>query len=60
MLPISSKFKFERETTNTVRYMEVDDDGFKIGPGAPIGTLYVNRSALPRPFPQSLTITVEA
>jgi len=57
---ITAKFVQERETANTIRFMEVDEEGMKIGPGAPIGTIYISKSALPRPFPQSLTVTVEA
>jgi hypothetical protein len=59
-MQITGKFIFERETKNTIRYMEVDEEGMKISPGAPIGTIYISKSALPRPFPQSLTVTVEA
>ena len=56
---ITANFIIERETTNTVRFMKVDENGLKIGPGAPLGTLYISKSALPKPFPQKLTVTVE-
>ena len=58
-MQIAANFIMELETTNTVRFMEVDENGLKIGPGAPLGTLYISKSALPKPFPQKLTVTVE-
>lgn len=56
----TARFTLDRETPGTVRYAELDDDGVVIGPGAVIRTIDINRSALPRPFPQSITVTVEA
>jgi hypothetical protein len=39
------KFAFEKETKGAVRYQEVGDDGAP--PFAPVGTLYVRKSAMP-------------
>ena len=51
----TAKFKFVKETTNTVKYDEVKT------PGTPpiIGQQYVQKWLLPSPFPTEITITVE-
>jgi hypothetical protein len=43
---------FARETKRTVRY-ESDEDG------APITVLYIQKSALPTPYPTKITISVD-
>jgi len=47
-------FKIEKETKNTIRYQEQN------GNGTPpiIGTLYVQKWALPTPHPQQITVTI--
>lgn len=49
-------FEAERETKNTIRYQEVPD----AGQPPRIGTLYVQRWALPQPAPQRITVTISA
>lgn len=47
------EFVLDRETKNTVRYQEEADP-------ASIGTLYVQKLALPKPYPQRLSVTIQA
>ena len=47
-------FTQERVTKNTIRYAEQTE-------GDPlVGTIYVQKSALGQPPPQSITVTIEA
>ena len=52
---IKASFELEKETKNTIRYTE------KPEPGKPpaIGTIYIQKWALPEPTPQGITVTVE-
>ena len=53
---IKASFELEKETKNTIRYAE------KPAAGKPpaIGTIYIQKWALPEPTPPSITVTVEA
>ena len=53
---IKASFELEKETKNTIRYTEKAESG---KPPA-IGTIYIQKWALPEPTPQSITVTVEA
>ena len=46
------KFTKERETKNTVRYQEQEEEGFKIG------TLYIQKSALGSNPPSQIEVTI--
>lgn len=46
-------FILERETKNTIRYQETTEP-------QTIGTLYVQKLALGTPYPETLTVTVQA
>jgi hypothetical protein len=52
---IKATFELEKETKNTIRYTE------KPGAGKPpaIGTIYIQKWALPEPTPHTITVTVE-
>ena len=52
---IKASFELEKETKNTIRYTEKPEAG---KPPA-IGTVYIQKWALPEPTPQSITVTVE-
>jgi hypothetical protein len=51
-------FTVEKETKGAVRYAEVtqkgEEDSFAIG------TLYLRKTALSEPYPETLTVTVQA
>ncbi len=53
---ISTKFELEKETKNTIRYAEKPE----AGKPPVIGTIYIQKWALPDPTPQIITVTVEA
>ena len=44
-------FKQERETKNTIRFQEEGDP-------PKIGTLYISKWALPKPYPASVQVTI--
>lgn len=51
----------ERETKRAVRYQEVDSSDQPISQSDPtckIGTLYIRKSALPKPAPERLFISI--
>ena len=52
--PFSSTFKLEKETKNTVRYAEEAEDRRPV-----VGTVYVDKYELPRPFPERIRVTIE-
>ena len=54
-MQISAQFKLEKETKGTFRYAEET-----AGQPPKIGTLYVQKWALPAPPPNRITITLEA
>jgi hypothetical protein len=56
MADVIVALRFERETKNTYRYAEI------VGPDEQpvIGTLYVQKSAIPATAPQELTVTISA
>ena len=53
---IKASFELEKETKNTIRYTEKPETG---KPPA-IGTIYVQKWALPEPTPASITVTIDA
>jgi hypothetical protein len=53
---IKASFALEKETKNTIRYAEKPE----AGKPPVIGTIYIQKWALPEPTPQSITVTVEA
>ena len=52
---IKASFELEKETKNTIRYAEKPE----AGKPPVIGTIYIQKWALPEPTPQSITVTVE-
>lgn len=50
----SGTFKFDKETRNTVRYAEEAE-----GRRPVVGTVYVDKYELPKPFPKRIRVTVE-
>ena len=53
---IKASFSLEKETKNTIRYTEKPEAG---KPPA-IGTIYIQKWALPEPTPASITVTIDA
>lgn len=52
--PFASLFKLDKETKNTVRYAEEAE-----GRRPVVGTIYVDKEELPRPYPKKIQVTVE-
>ena len=52
--PFSGMFKLDKETKNTVRYAEEAE-----GRRPVVGTVYVDKYELPRPFPKRMRVTIE-
>ena len=52
--PFSGTFKLDKETKNTVRYAEEAENRRPV-----VGTVYVDKYELPRPFPKKIRVTVE-
>lgn len=52
--PFSSTFKLDKETKNTVRYAEEAE-----GHRPVVGTVYVDKYELPKPFPKKVRVTIE-
>ena len=52
--PFSATFKQERETKNTVRYSEESEDRRPV-----VGTVYVDKYELPKPYPERIRVTIE-
>jgi len=52
---IKASFELEKETKNTIRYTEKPE----AGKPPSIGTIYIQKWALPEPTPQSITVRVE-
>ncbi len=52
---LRASFELEKETKNTIRYTEKPE----AGKPPSIGTIYIQKWALPEPAPQSITVTVE-
>ena len=48
-------FTLEKETKNTVRFSE----DVRKGKPAVVGTLYIQKSAMGTPFPNTVTVTME-
>jgi hypothetical protein len=48
----------ERETKGALRYRGIEDDDPDLD-GYLIGTLYLRKAALERPFPTKISVTVE-
>lgn len=53
---IKASFELEKETKNTIRYAEKPE----VGKPPVIGTIYIQKWALPDATPQTITVTVEA
>lgn len=58
-------FSLYGETKGAVRYAQTAQDGQAIPPTAKpddaiIGTLYFRKAQMPKPFPQTITVIVEA
>ncbi len=53
-MELTIKFEIEKETKGTYRFKEVTEAG---KPPA-VGTLYIQKWALPSPVPQKITVTV--
>ncbi len=52
--PFSGTFKLDKETKNTVRYAEEAEAHRPV-----VGTVYVDKYELPRPFPKKIRVTIE-
>ena len=52
--PFSATFKQEKETKNTVRYAEEAEDRRPV-----VGTMYVDKYELPKPYPERIRVTIE-
>jgi hypothetical protein len=52
--PFSSGFKLDKETKNTVRYAEEAE-----GRRPVVGSVYVDKYELPRPYPNRIRGTIE-
>ncbi len=52
--PFSGTFKLDKETKNTARYAEEAE-----GRRPVVGTVYVDKYELPKPFPKRIRVTVE-
>ena len=52
--PFSATLKQERETKNTVRYSEESEDRRPV-----VGTVYVDKYELPKPYPERIRVTIE-
>ena len=52
--PFSATFKLEKETKNTVRYAEEAEDRRPV-----VGTVYIDKYELPKPFPEKIRVTIE-
>ena len=52
--PFSGTFKLEKETKNTVRYAEEAEDRRPV-----VGTVYVDKYELPKPYPEKIRVTIE-
>ncbi len=52
--PFSATFKLDKETKNTVRYAEKAENRRPV-----VGTVYVDKYELPKPFPKRIRVTVE-
>ena len=52
--PFSATFKLDKETKNTVRYAEEAE-----GRRPVVGTMYVDKYELPKPFPKRIRVTIE-
>ena len=52
--PFTATFKLEKETKNTVRYAEEAEDRRPV-----MGTVYVDKYELPKPFPERIRVTIE-
>ena len=52
--PFSATFKIEKETKNAVRYAEEAEDRRPV-----VGTVYVDKYELPKPFPERIRVTIE-
>ena len=46
------EMRLEKATKNTIRYAAVDDK-------SPVTTVYINKSGLPQPAPQTIMLTIE-
>ncbi len=51
--PFSATFKLDKETKNTVRYAEEAERR------PVVGTVYVDKYELPKPFPKTIRVTIE-
>ena len=52
--PFRATFKQEKETKNTVRYAEEAEDRRPV-----VGTVYVDKYELPKPYPERIRLTIE-
>ena len=52
--PFSGTLKLDKETKNTVRYAEEAEERRPV-----VGTLYVDKYELPRPYPKRIRMTIE-
>ena len=52
--PFSGMFKLDKETKNTVRYAEEAEDRRPV-----VGTVYIDKYELPRPYPKRIRVAVE-
>lgn len=56
---IHAVFAFEKETPNSLRFKEIDDDGNDAGAWSKVGTLYVKKTSFPKgQVPKKLMATI--
>ena len=55
--PITIKLEFEKETKNTFRYREVNEDGLALVGAILIGAIYIQKWVL-KNKPKTITITI--
>lgn len=53
-MQIELTFEFERETKNTIRFQEIEDNDGNVA----VGTLYVQKAALGKDVPDVLHVTI--
>ena len=52
--PFSATFKLEKETKNTMRHAEEAEGRWPV-----VGTVYIDKYELPKPFPEKIRVTIE-
>lgn len=62
-MKVVCKFKILEETKGAVRYSQTHENGEPVGDlvdEKSVGSLYIRKAKLSKPYPQVLTVTLEA